>query len=358
MTAPIHAFTTRIAADQSVPEEIQWMPPGKHRITAMQADRPVTREILVDARTATTMEGLLQELRTRAANGEEDRPYLDFNHDDREASGHVMSFFWGGDDPVTGGVRARVQWTEPGRTALTGRAYRRFSPSFFVNANGEVTGAPLNMGGLVNKAAFKTIAPIWSRSGGDQVTHQPTPHGPTMEPKDQELADLRAANANLQTQITTLNAKLAEHTSNAALQAKDAEILDLKNKIVSLETAAKEQLKVEAKNAVAAAVSQLRIPPQDTALQKHFEDIYLANPDAGRAILAKLPAVSVSGHIIPAGTPVISASSGNAAEQFAALVKAKSADGKVSKGAALQAAIDEKPELYKAWRDANGQPGL
>lgn len=143
-----------------LPTEIQWMPPGEHRISATSNGKTVERTVRVDAAAADRMQILLQELRAKAAAGAGDTPFLDFDNRDGPAAATVLAFRWGGSDPVTGGIRALVEWTKPGRDALLGGAYRRLSPTFFADSEGRITGAPVNMGGLVNRAAFKTIQPI------------------------------------------------------------------------------------------------------------------------------------------------------------------------------------------------------
>lgn len=95
-----------------------------------------------------------------AASGEGDHPYFDFNHDDKEASAHPKAVRWAGDDPRQGGIRAQVDWTGAGKRAVLGRDFRRFSPSFYVDEKGEITGIPVNAGGLVNRAAFRRISPV------------------------------------------------------------------------------------------------------------------------------------------------------------------------------------------------------
>lgn len=331
------------------PTEIQWAPPGRHKITAHKEGKPATMELVIDARTADRLQAQVQDLREKARGGVEDLPYIDFNHADGEASGFISAVRWGGDDPVTGGVRARIEWTGPGIEALKGRAYRRFSPSFYLNANGEVAGAPVNMGGLVNRAAFKNITPIVAGGPGDK---------PDNSMEDTKLAaDLAAANAK----IIDLTSQLAEAQSNKTIQAKDAEITELKGKVLSLENAAKEQQKVDAKSAVAAAVESGKIAPQDQDTQKHFESLYLANPESAKAILAKLPVnPALAGQVVKAKGADVAAGATHKSEpeQFVDLVQAKAATVGGSKGKALDLVIAEQPKLYEAWRNANGQPGL
>jgi hypothetical protein len=150
-------------AGESLPESIQWMPPGRHQIEAFRAGKPSSVAVRADRATAERMNGHLQAALSLAAQGREDRPFFDFNHEDGAAAAHPMEFYWAGDDKQRGGVRWRLEWIKPGGEAVSGHAFRRFSPTFYADASGEITGAPLNMGGLVNKAAFKTIEAFWSK---------------------------------------------------------------------------------------------------------------------------------------------------------------------------------------------------
>jgi hypothetical protein len=157
-------------ADSSqLPGDIQWMPPGEHEIAASRGGKPVTLTVKVDSAAAARVAESYRQHMAAAIKGAEDLPYFDLNHDDREASGHPTEFSWAGDDPQQGGVRAKLTWTGAGRQAVLGRSYRRFSPCFYVKENGEISGAPVNMGGLVNRAAFKRIAPIVSKAAESTV---------------------------------------------------------------------------------------------------------------------------------------------------------------------------------------------
>lgn len=56
-TAPIHAaFSTALAADSSLPTDIQYMPPGRHRIRASQGGKPISVEVAVNEATATKLQ--------------------------------------------------------------------------------------------------------------------------------------------------------------------------------------------------------------------------------------------------------------------------------------------------------------
>jgi hypothetical protein len=164
----VHAFSTEIelaGGGRQLPAEIQWMPPGRNRIVAFKDGDRVKLNMNVSAHSAEVASGALREFRTRAAALQGDLPYGDFNHQDGEASLHPTDAYWGGDDPKTGGVRMKVDWTTPGGEGVLGKAWRRWSPSFVESADGEVLALPLNVGGLVNQAAFRGIQPVLSRDG-------------------------------------------------------------------------------------------------------------------------------------------------------------------------------------------------
>jgi hypothetical protein len=64
-------------------------------------------------------------------------------------------------------------WTGSGKAALLNGDYLRFSPQWvFHQKTLEPLGLPCNLGGLVNRAAFKTIAPI-ARAGNAVQTWSP-----------------------------------------------------------------------------------------------------------------------------------------------------------------------------------------
>lgn len=334
----------------TLPDEIQWMPPGRHTVRAMKGDETVEREVVVTDQTAAMLSRQLSDY--IQAGG--DTPYIDFNHEDRDAAARVKAVRWAGDDPSQGGVRIAVEWSEPGKAALAGKAYRRFSPSFYLDADGGVTGAPLNMGGLVNRAAFKTIQPIWSRAGDESPQE-----GNDMSDHVRELADLRAALTAKDTELEAVQAKLTAASSDAAMKAKDAEIATLKQTIANLQKSIDDQKVINAKAVVDAAVKSGRIAPQATELHAKWVSAITHDPSLAEALNAMAPAnPPTPGMLTTPGAAPGQGASKKPEEQFAELVKAKSADGKLSRAQALQAAIAQSPELYAAWRDSGGKVAL
>jgi phage I-like protein len=170
--ARLAATLLGIVIDEGLPRDIQWMPPGKCQIVALKNGKPADVTTCTTPATAQRLNFQLQAYRAKAERGVEDRPFIDFNHEDAAAAAHPIEFYWAGDDPKTGGIRCKLEWTKPGAEAISGRAFRRFSPSFSVDDSGNVTVVSLNMGGLVNKAAYKGIEPIWAM-GSDEITDPP-----------------------------------------------------------------------------------------------------------------------------------------------------------------------------------------
>lgn len=341
-----------IAPDGSaVPIDIQWMPPGEHDIVALRhsADgksEPVDLKVRVHAGTATRLQNLLQTLRAKAQAGLEDFPYFDFNHEDGAASGRPLEFYWAGDDPKTGGIRAKVDWSEPGKQALTGKvpSFRRFSPSFSVDATGEVTGAPLNMGGLVNRAAFKTIQPLVA---GGPMTGDRNPRKANMD-AEKLAADLAAA----QKQITELTAKLATAQSAEVVSAKDGEITKLKARIVELEGKITVAAKESAKAIVDAAVKAGKLAPQNTAIQEKWINAIAADPSLAETLnaMAANPALAT---VVAAGSPAGSHTApGAGTGEHAFIVKAKAfaAQQKITFADATMQIAGSEPALYEDYR--------
>ena len=236
-THTIRALASTLPESDELPLEIQYMPPGKHTITATRDGEPFEITLEVGEKAADNLSESLALLREAGQD-----PYLDFNHDDQEASAWVKAFHWGGDDAVTGGVRATVEWTEAGREAVAGRGYRKFSPTFVVNDVGEITGTTPNAGGLVNRPAFTAIAPIVAKDLNDPQTQTPTQQIPMTETPTHEqlIAELRAK-----------------------LDAATGELNQIKAAQAAAETA---RIEAQAKADVDAAVAEGRIAAKDAAV--------------------------------------------------------------------------------------------
>ena len=264
------AITARLAptplalsgGSAEVPTHIMWMPAGVHQIAATQAGARVERTITVDAATARAAQASLEAHR---ATGH--LPLIDFDHAHQAAAAWPMAYEW-----VPGlGVLVQVEWSEAGLAAIRGKTHRAFSPEFYADAQGRVTGTPKFQGGLVNDPAFAAIAPIWAQaaapdfSPADAAKNQP-PMNDTTQPAASTDAALTAAQAD-----------------NAALRAK------LDNANAALTAVRKEK----ADAAVRAAVARGAIPAKDEALQAKWRSLIEAD-ESHAALLTALPAHPVA----------------------------------------------------------------
>lgn len=213
MREPLHARLAIGFDGPEPPSEIMFMPGGEHELTASRAGRPVAVRLLVDRSAAAAMQQSLQEHLSASAQ----RPYFDFDHKDEGASAWPLEFLW--KQTPAPGVYARVEWSKAGAEAIRGKSYRAFSPTFFDEPGrnpARVTGAPLNMGGLVNNPAFKRILPLWAKQAPTSNSKRYTMNDdPQVIDKDAEISALRAKNESLE---SDRRKQLADAALNAAIK--------------------------------------------------------------------------------------------------------------------------------------------
>lgn len=95
MTISINAaFSLSIPEASELPQDIQYMPPGTHRIYASRNGEPVSLEIIVNAATAETLNAFLQAQLAKSKEGSDDRPFFDLSHEDCEAATWLTEFYW------------------------------------------------------------------------------------------------------------------------------------------------------------------------------------------------------------------------------------------------------------------------
>ena len=257
----VHAIST-LLPDDELPEEIQYLPPGTHNITATKNGKPAELTLEVDAKTA----DLLQYSFKRITEKDNEQIFIDFNHDDGEASGWITGFYWAGADPETGGVRAKVEWTAAGQEALQGRNFRKFSPTFTLNSKGEIEGTTLNAGGLVNRPAFKDITPIVASEGDYQKP-------------DNKMAEIIEEEKKKEIIGQEDDSKKKDEVSaQEQLAEVKKENETLKAKIKALEDDKEKEQEVAAQSAVDKAVEDGRIPPKDEEVKSKWVSILNSDP--------------------------------------------------------------------------------
>ena len=144
------AFQSALSADEGT---IVFLPEGQHRISATVGGKPKTVDVSVDASVLAAFEEDLA--KRQAANV---RPFGGFDHRAGAASFIPKSFRY--EEGV--GLVLDVEWTAAGRSAIEGRDYSYFSPTFLLSAAGVPYGlAPRGeVGSLVNDPAFEEIPRI------------------------------------------------------------------------------------------------------------------------------------------------------------------------------------------------------
>ena len=342
--------------DAGVPADIQWMPPGTHTISAKSLkgeDKTVT--VSVTAATAAAVQAAFVSMLADATAGRGDKPFFDFNHDDAIASAHPTEFYWGGDDAKTGGVRAKVTWTGAGKAAVQGKDFTRFSPIFIPRADG--TAAPAeghaNMGGLVNRAAFRAIAPVAAKAA-------------QTNPADATPAKALNKQTN-NTQMNQLIAIMAKYGIVLAADAGDAVVAaragDLITQLATDRDSAKGELTTakasletavtaHATSVVDAAVAAGRIAPQDEATKGFWIGSLKSNPVAAKAALDGLPVnpALAAGTVVTAKAATVAGTfAANGEHTFIVAAKAHGAAKGITGDEALADYAAVNPSGYAAW---------
>ena len=313
----------------AIPRWIQWMPGGVHDIVASQGGKAVRKRVLVNPATA----AVAQQALLRHTSAGRQRPFLDFDHLTGQAAAWVQAFEWR-DEPEPG-VYVEVEWSAPGREAITGKAYRAFSPAFFVDSSdpARVSGLPFVMGGLVNDPAFRAIQPLWAKAGATTIRLSETmnkrnqliallgaisalqqarsalaaksgeDNAEAIQAKDSEIKEKILQAKSLQAEIESERStdtsdpsglKVEINDATAALQAKDGEIADLRAKVAAAEKRDNERAKSDADAAVKAAVDRGAIPPANTELQAKWRETIQRDPTAAALLASLQPAQALT----------------------------------------------------------------
>lgn len=313
------------------------MPPGNHSITPMDELTGEGVDLSVNVN-ASILDVLAQDADRIRANGHE--LYIDFNHnDDSGAAGWVESFYWAGDDPLTGGIRANVKWSQDGVDALTGKKFKRFSPTFKTK-EGKITGlGSANVGGLTNRPAFTQNQAVVAKHKEKQK----------MEPD--EIKQIAAAMAAELGQ--TVKAAEDDKKREDELDALKAENEELKKSIAAYkEKTAKAEEEEEkrkdesAKSAVEKAIAAGTVAPKDDAKIAILTAAAKESPEAFEMLLSsKTQSTGPTQRIVPV-VPAESGSGLTPEQQISAAVKSRQASHGESISAAFSAVQAERPELF------------
>lgn len=358
-----------VGADGKPPRDIQFMPPGRQTIAPLVEGKIMEMEVNVGPHYAAAFQECLEALQASARDGAGDLPFTDFNHEDGRASGHPQKFYWGGEDPKKGGVRLINEWTGSGEESLINRDFLRFSPQWlFHKDTKEPIGMEVNMGGLVNKAAFKTISPVMASGKSVAVTAafsetKTESNKMTKEEVSQIFAD---ALKPIGDRLTALETKAGGATAAASgagniitldqvkTALKDgitAELKPLSEKITAIE---QNGVKASAKAAVQVHINRGAVPPGDAATIEFWEKAYIADAKSAEAQLAKIPGKANTRIINGRAHDSVATNSAEPEHAFMAKAKEYATTHKITSEAeaiAKYADTVEGAEFYKEFRN-------
>lgn len=302
LSARFTAMPELAPAGAALPTRIMWMPGGVNPIACSQGTKSIQTWVEVTPETARVVQAAFEAHLAASAH----RPYFDLNHDHAAASGWPTRFVWS--DTPKPGVYAETDWSLAGKSAVAGRSYRTFSPQFYTDCfpftktvatqakPARVTGAPLNMGGLVNDPAFREMEPLFAaRARGELNTTTPVDPMTEAELKAMELAALQARIAELEAANAELKANAANTDLTPALQAKEAELAEAQRQLDAQKNEQALRAKRDAEGVVRSAVARGALAASDTAGQERWKGLLEADPKNAE-LLNKLP-----------GTPALSA---------------------------------------------------
>ena len=345
---------------------IQYMPPGRQKVRPFVNNEAHPMEIVVTAKYAEVFDRANQVLIAEARAGKGDEPYTDFNHDDAQASSRPIRYYWGGDDPQSGGVLCETLATASGLEALTPPAgvapdWTRFSPRWvFHKKTLEPLGLPVNQGGFVNRAAFTNIsrlpvasaadaADVWAL--GDAGAQNPIRHF-ALAAASAAVSDNKPTPENNTMTDNEAAIAVAKAFENPAVLAALKGVVEtatkpLADKITAFETKEGDRVVASAKAAVQRHVGRGAIPPQDTKAIEFWQNAYTANASQTEEILAKLPGSKAGAVIVNANgsTTTTAVASAEPEDVFIANAKAFGKNNNIA---------DETQALIAYGRSAEG----
>jgi hypothetical protein len=252
---------------QPCPEQIMFMPVGKHTIRPMV--NGVQKEIEVEI--SAELVDLLQGDLTSRLNSNV-RPHADFDHKPGPAAFLPKRFSW----QEGKGVMVDVDWTGSGKKAITDRDYSFFSPSFLMSED-KIVGLPTYgaIGALTNTPAFRGIERIAASELGKAT---------------------KKTMSKLLTQCVALGIVTDGVEDDAAAPLVNAAFTTLRDRVSAAETenaALKKtlatQLQKEAEAIVDAAIAEGRLAPKNTELRAFFVGLAASDPEKAKLVLAAYP---------------------------------------------------------------------
>lgn len=284
---------------------IVFLPEGKHRITATVNGKAKQIDVEVDRR---VLASFSEDLEKRKESNV--RPFAGFDHRPGPASFLPLEFRY--EDGI--GLVLDIEWTQAGRSAIDGRDYSYFSPSFLLR-DGVPFGLPSRgeVGSLVNDPAFESIPRIAAGNATEEqskmdilndlglIPEDTTPEA-AVEAAKATVATLRESASKVEAMQGELDTAKAEYGSmEEELEALKKERDELLAKLAEMEASASAAAASRADAAVDEAVKAGRIAPKDEDTKAFWREQITANADAVKALNAISPNPALSGESVLAG---------------------------------------------------------
>ncbi len=283
-----------------VPAEIVYIPEGTSQITPLVNGKAQTITVKVPPERGVEIAAKLQSdlVKRQASNV---RPWIDFEHKAGTASALPQSFRY---EPGKG-IMCAVEWTGAGRTAIEGKDFSYFSPTFLLGDDGSPCGLPERgpLGGVLNEPAFREIPRI-AASDAALLTE---PNEPTAMSKLIFAAlAISAAHADAETLAVQAidGLKSDAQTNKKRIAELECELADLKKTNDKMKADCADAAKQRAEDLVKAAVADGRIAPKDEDKQNKFRAKIEAGDTFAEEILAQMPKLTAGADLTK---PVISA---------------------------------------------------
>jgi phage I-like protein len=200
------------------PAKIMYMPAGKSTIRANVNGKPKEISVNVTSKTADILQASLTELMAEPVE-----PFVDFDHKSEASAALPTCFKW-----TDQGVWMGVEWTSAGKSAIEGKAYRYFSPTFLLSEAGEPSALPDSgpVGALTNNPAFRKMKRITAAKAAKTADDEPA------NTKEKHMAEeaTEQVTAALRSEVETLRAEnktLRETAETQRVEAinRDADLL-------------------------------------------------------------------------------------------------------------------------------------
>jgi phage I-like protein len=281
------AYSVLSKEEKSPKRVIQYLPPGKHEITAKVNGETATREVIVEAGVEKVFQEGLEAHKTDNVT-----PFIDYLHENGRASGHPKQFSW--DDKR--GLVLEVDWTPQGEQAIASRELQYFSPEFLLSQDGIPLGLhPSNkaIGGLVSDPAFTSIESIAAKRAVKNQTTELNDK-PSMDlSKFVEQGVITAEQAKSPDEALALIASHVEASrSKDKDKAAEAAVVKAQAEAAEAKKALEEMKETAAEAFIADGIKAGRIKKNDAETIQDLKDMHLVDSVKAQRFLDRMAPVN------------------------------------------------------------------